>query len=232
MNKSALLESLKSLSQKGFLPVTHSGPSGLTRSIREHLGAGGQSGALIHGYRVLSSRDLGGKMTLLASVPNWELSPVSSTQEMLEVFGYGTGTDRRLNVTVEFGQNNSQGLSLDLSEDAEMILTKSTNPLFPIVAKWETSKLAKKIEDKFSSAVTLELEFRQSGKLTFFKVIGVRFLPTPKAQNIVSLIRRGSLTIDHVIENRSGSTVEHGPLFRIARSDLHLLFPGGEFVSF
>ena len=166
------------------------------------------------------------RKNLFAQVPDWELSPLKSSSEILDAFGYvKDGVDR---LYVEVGANpNSRGLFLGVDAAGGLVRELSTNPSCPVAAVWRLQKLLDRMVEKHSETLWVTCETRQG-------VSGEEFLPTqvihtsgPRLDRFPILIESGDITVDHLIKRVPGkSAQEKGPIWKVTASGHPSLFGG------
>jgi hypothetical protein len=165
------------------------------------------------------------RFTLFAQVPNWEFCNLKSSAEILNRFGYKRGLDHKLYCTLSTSVRNSQGLMLRVDKEKHWLVENSKDPECEDIAVWALQSLHKNLINKhyetfwvgFKSQIKDEKEY-----LTLSKIIHTQ-RPFPGQFN--ALIEQGIITLDHLIKKvASGKVVEKGPLFKIERDSLRLLF--------
>lgn len=183
------------------------------------------------GIEIKASRGRSGnRQTLFAKVPNWSISPMKSSAEILDAFGYKRSPkyQRQLNCTVTAKAPNTQGLYLKMEGSASQLLEASIRTDVPRVALWQINELqstllAKHPETFWVAAAAREFEDREH-----FRYEHVLHTRKPIASALPTLLETGVITVDHLItRDLQGRVTEQGPLFKIQKKNLDLLFPPG-----
>lgn len=171
--------------------------------------------------------------TLFAKVPNWDISRLKSSAEILDNFGYERDSKylKQLRCTVSARKPNTQGLFLFLPKGGDRLIEASTSSGLEEVAAWWTEDLKKTLELKHPETFWVTASNRPiSDNSEEFRYESVLHTKKPMSSALPVLLESGVVTIDHLItRNLKGHVREQGPLFRIWRKDMDLLFPPGEF---
>jgi hypothetical protein len=166
-------------------------------------------------------------VTLFACVPDWNLSFLKGSKDILEAFGYERGKDFRLYCTVGLGKPNSQGLVLALDDAKGWLRENSTSKQFPQVAVWPLEKLEDKLCSKHKETFWIKATSFQSNGSEYFKILSATHTKGPNVFQLERLLLRNEITVDHLIKkNIAGIVKEKGPLFKIKRKFIPDLFLG------
>ncbi|RUO48269.1 hypothetical protein CWE21_06905 [Pseudidiomarina aquimaris] len=221
-----LLNKLRALALKPMRAL-RSGSTGVGYTIESRLGIAANSSKEpdYKGIEIKSGRGGKNRTTLFAQVPNWELSPCKRSAEILNKFGYERDKDFKLYCTVSTQRENSQGLSFIYNETKDELqewYNKSE-----LVAIWPGNLLRQRLKEKHSETFWIHAESKMIDGVEHFQLINVTHTKAPILSQLVPLIQSGLVTMDHLIK-RSGKTnrvSEKGPLFKINKTNLSLLFP-------
>lgn len=176
----------------------------------------------------------GGKnlQTLFAKVPNWSISRLKSSAEVLNEFGYERARDKylkQLRCTVSARGPNSQGLFLALNSDQSELLENSQRLDLPSVVAWKTQELKDALALKHRETFWVTAACRRADEYEEFRYEHVLHTRKPMINALPALLESGVVTVDHLItKDLKGKVEEKGPLFRMWRKDMDLLFPPGE----
>jgi len=179
----------------------------------------------------------GGKsrQTLFAKVPDWSASYLKSSSAILDEFGYARATEKyskQLRCTVSARNPNSQGLFLAISGDESQLHENSQRRDLPKVAIWQIHDLKQALALKHPETFWVTASSRKSGLIEEFRYEHVLHTRKPMVNSLPMLLESGVVTLDHLItRDLSGRVREQGPLFKIWRRDMDLLFPPGDFYS-
>ncbi|WP_258808116.1 MvaI/BcnI family restriction endonuclease [Pseudidiomarina sp. CB1] len=209
------------------MPALRGGSTGVGYTIESRLGIAANSSKDpdYKGIEIKSGRGGKNRTTLFAQVPNWELSPCKKSAEILNRYGYERDDDFKLYCTVSTQRENTQGLSFIYDETKDQLqewYTKSE-----LVAVWSGKLLRQRLKEKHSETFWIHAESEFINGVEHFQLISVTHTKAPILSQLLPLIENGLVTMDHLIK-RSGKTnrvSEKGPLFKINKTDLNLLFP-------
>ena len=164
------------------------------------------------------------RRTMFAKVPNWKLSRLKSSREILERFGYQRDGVFRLYVEVG-AKPNSRGLSLRADEKAGLIRESSTLPGLPEVAVWQLADLQDAMLNKHQQTCWIVCEESEEAGITHFQPTEVQYTRAPRVDLIPLLIEAGEMTVDHLIKEEHGAVREKGPLWKISKAASPQLLP-------
>lgn len=226
-----LLDKLKKLAGGGPVPSVMEGKAdtAIGRTLEHYLGIQMNSskepdykGIEIKAARIGRRKN---RPQLFCRVPKWKISKFKSSAEILLNFGYGTGTDRRLNCTVRATGSNPQGLSLEVEADGSFLYERSEKKPVGRFATWEISELqaalAKKHKETFWVSATAVM-LNGTEHFNFKHVVHTR---APLVNEFASLVDVGAITMDHLIEIKEGKVREGGPSFKIRPGSFDVIFP-------
>jgi len=183
------------------------------------------------GIEIKASRGRRGiRQTLFAKVPNWSISPLKSSAEILDAFGYTRDPKyrRQLRCTVTAKAPNTQGLYLGMEAAASRLLEASNLPYIPRVAVWLVPELQATLLAKHPETFWVEAAARTEGDSEEFRYEHVLHTKRPIVSALSTLLETGVITVDHLItRDIQGRVKEQGPLFKIKKMNLDLLFPPG-----
>ncbi|HJX79396.1 MvaI/BcnI family restriction endonuclease [Glutamicibacter sp.] len=234
-----LVERLKDISSRGFIEVYREGPTGIGHLLETELGIEANSaeapdfmGAIeIKAARNKVSR---GK-TLFAKVADWSISPLKSSAEILDRFGYerqnSKGREvRSLNCSVEFGRFNTQGLAFDVDGTRHLLHEVSNRDDFPVVASWGINRLTDKLTEKHKRTMWVQGSSRKDGGREQIHFLKAEYTSEPVVDQFIPMLQERMIYMDHLISRDKGKVSEQGPLFKIRPQSFGRLFPGG--ISF
>jgi hypothetical protein len=169
------------------------------------------------------------RVNLFARVPDWKISACKSSKQLADTYGYEVETGvKRLFCSVHSRYSNSQGLRLRVNH-AEGTLDEfadtSTGPV--VVVRWSLEDLRKRLAATHPESMWVEANVAQRDGVEHFHYRKAVYCGPPYLERLESLLEEGTVTVDHLIEVRNRSATERGPLFKIAPSNIPLLFPAG-----
>ena len=172
------------------------------------------------------------RKNLFAQVPDWKLSKLKSSAEILDNFGYQREEDFKLYCTVSAITRNSQGLNLRIDSDIKQLIENSDKPEVGDFVVWTLDKLHNRLKEKHKETFWVEAESTRINDREHFQYKLVEHTRSPITSQFDLLLDQGIITLDHLIKrNAKGSVVEKGPLFKIKPKGIELLFPPSESYS-
>lgn len=221
-----LLHKLKNLALHP-LPALKSGDTGVGFTIETMLGieANSSKDPDYKGIEIKSGRSSKTRTTLFAQVPNWDRSPCKKSAEILNKYGYERGDDFKLYCTLSTMKENSQGLSFIYDETTDEI--QEWYQKKELVAVWSGELLRKRLQEKHAETFWIKAKSEVIEGQEYFRLISVTHTRAPILSQFMPLIQAGVITMDHLIKRSGGNNrvSEKGPLFKINKNDLCLLFP-------
>jgi len=230
-----LLAMLRKIASSGPIPSLVDADTSVGRTLETALGIDINSSTEpdYKGIELKSYRNNRiNRKNLFAQVPDWKLSKLKSSAEILDAFGYRRADDFKLYCTVSAITRNSQGLSLRIDTDIKQLIENSDNPEFGDFVVWTLDKLHSRLKKKHKETFWVEAESMRINKREHFQYKLVEHTKRPITSQFDLLIDQGIITLDHLIKrNSKGKVVEKGPLFKIKPKGIELLFPPSEIYS-
>ncbi|WP_290494193.1 MvaI/BcnI family restriction endonuclease [Hyphomonas sp. UBA4494] len=166
------------------------------------------------------------RKTLFAQVPDWSISKLKRSAEILDAFGYERDGAFKLYCQVEATKRNSQGLQLRLEPSSDMLWENSDKPEYGDFAAWPLDRLRSKLLEKHAETFWIAAKPEIRNGTEYFQFTEAVHTRKPIASQFDILIEQGVVSMDHLIKRKPpGSAKEKGPLFKIEASSLNLLFP-------
>lgn len=227
-----LLSMLKVIASDGPIPSMVDADTSVGRTLERALGIDINSspqpdykGIELKSFR--SSRS--NRKNLFAQVPDWDLSKLKSSAQILDNFGYERGDDYKLYCTVSAITRNSQGLNFRIDNDLKQLIENSDLPDVGDFVVWTLEKLHSKLLEKHKETFWVEAESIRINDREHFQYKLVEHTKKPITSQFDLLIEQGIITLDHLIKrNAKGRVSEKGPLFKIKPRGIELLFPPSE----
>lgn len=228
-----LLGLLRDIAAKGPLKAVCQGSTAIGRSIETALGIQINSSRTpdFKGIELKAGRSqiLGRqtRATLFACVPDWHLSHLKSSHEILTKYGYHRGEDFKLYCSVSTSRVNSQGLQLSVDNAKNWLKEVFRGQPDQEVCLWELDRLHTRLTEKHTETFWIKAKSTKSGSQEYFHLETVTHTARPSAEQFDRLLEDGTVTLDHLIKRKkSGACVEKGPLFKIERPRIQELFLG------
>jgi hypothetical protein len=176
------------------------------------------------GIELKSGRGRKNRSTIFAQVGIWELSKLKSSAEILDGYGYPRGTDFKLYCTVSTLKPNSRGLQLFVDETRDLVIERDMDGNDVVV--WTGDLLRNRLAEKHAETFWIDATSVERDGVEFFNLHTVIHTKQPLLSQLMPLIKSGVITLDHLIKRDAKAAVkEKGPLFKINKRDLSLLFP-------
>lgn len=224
-----LLNKLKIIAQKGFIPSTVAADTSIGRLLEAELGVAINSSTKpdYKGIELKSFRERkANRKNLFAQVPDWNLSKFKSSKEILNYFGYQRGDDFKLYCTVSAINRNSQGLMFNIYDELNQLVENSDKSSIGDFAVWSLEKLHKRLLEKHNETFWIAGASKHINGIEHFQYTTAEHTKKPIVSQFDVLLQQGDITMDHLIKKQSsGKVVEKGPLFKIKPSSIGLLFP-------
>lgn len=170
------------------------------------------------------------RSTLFAQVADWPNSNCKSSAEILNNYGYQRNNELKLYCTLSTQRKNSQGLKFEVIEDElhECHITeKDDKEIKKPVALWTGKMLRSRLHEKHSETFWIEVVSTFINGEEYFYLKSVIHTKMPLLNQLMPLIENGIITMDHLIKKnaKNNRISEKGPLFKINKKNLELLFP-------
>ena len=221
-----LLSKLRELAKAPF-PAMRIGDTAVGYTLETKLGIIANSSKLpdYKGIELKAGRGAKTRTTLFAQVADWDTSPCKKSAEILNKYGYERGDDFKLYCTVSTKKENTQGLSFiyDQTKDELQEWYHKTD----LVAVWPANLLRKRLIEKHAETFWVEAKSKFIDGVEHFQLIKVTHTKSPIVSQLIPLIEAGVITMDHLIKRngKNNRVSEKGPLFKLHKSNLDLLFP-------
>lgn len=164
------------------------------------------------------------RSNLFAQVPDWNLSQLKSSGEILNKHGYERDKDFRLYCTIRAGQPNSQGLLFQYDDKNDIL--EEIHIDGSKVASWPGNLLRGRLKEKHRETFWIKATSEIIDGVENFHLKSVVHTKSPLLNQLMPLIASGVITMDHLIKrDYDGRVKEKGPLFKIDKTNLKLLFP-------
>lgn len=186
------------------------------------------------GIEIKTGRSNGNRTTLFAQVPDWSISPCGQTEpcfekgssaKILYKYGYPRGDDFKLYCTVSTQKQNTQGLHFIYNKNKDQLEEWFENS--ELVAVWPAKTLRQRLHEKHAETFWINAKSIKKADGEYFQLIDVVHTKSPILTQLIPLLVNGLITMDHLIKRsgKTGKVSEKGPLFKINKRDLDLLFP-------
>ena len=230
-----LLILLNKIASQGPVPAMLKADTAIGRTLETLLGIDINSSKKpdYKGIELKSYRDKkGNRKNLFAQVPDWSLSKIKSSAEILDNFGYSRGEDFKLYCTVSALVRNSQGLTLKLDSKINQLLENSDKANIGDFIAWNLETLHNRLLEKHNETFWIAADSIIIGNKEHFQFKKVEHTRKPIVTQFDILLEQGIITLDHLIKrNSTGKVIEKGPIFKIKPNALELLFTPSQSYS-
>jgi hypothetical protein len=221
-----LLRKLKVLALAPF-PAERLGSTGIGYTLEKKLGIDANSSKLpdYKGIELKSGRGNKTRTTLFAQVADWSISACTSSAEILNNYGYQREEHFKLYCTISALKPNSQGLNFKYDSKTDQLQEWYLND--DIVAIWPGTLLRSRLKEKHAETFWVEAESTMIEGVEHFQLKSVTHTRSPILSQLIPLLVSGVITMDHLIKKNdtTNKVSEKGPLFKMNKRDLELLFP-------
>ena len=224
-----LLGKLREIVKAGAIKAIRTGDTAVGHAIESALGIEQNSDKKpdYKGIELKSSRAKNTtRKNLFAQVSDWGKSKLKSSEEILNNFGYHRGSDFKLYCTVSSKVVNSQGLSLKINLEEDLLIEYSNNPKIGEFAVWTLTNLKSRLLEKHNETFWINAESELIDGIEHFNLKKVLYTKKPDSYIFQLLLEQGEISIDHLIKkDKNGKVIEKGPLFKISKKGFTVLFP-------
>ncbi|WP_138546688.1 MvaI/BcnI family restriction endonuclease [Pseudoalteromonas rubra] len=223
-----LLSRLKKIAADGLLKATRKGSTAVGMAIEDALGLPPNSSKQpdYNGIELKAGRGRGNRATLFAQVADWKVSPYKSSADILNAFGYQRGEHYKLYCTISSKKPNSQGLQFRFDEKNDQLIEFHND--VGDVACWPADLLRSRLLEKHKETFWIDAESIYIKDEEYFKLKSITHTKNPLINQLMPLLVDGTITMDHLIKRmgtNKSRVSEKGPLFKMDKKDLSLLFP-------
>lgn len=208
-------------------PTERGGDTGIGYTLEKHLGIAANSSKSpdYKGIELKTGRGEKNRTTLFAQVADWKISPCKSSAAILNDYGYQRDEDFKLYCTVSSTKPNSQGLNFKYDPKTDQLQEWYYDER--IVAVWPGSVLRSRLKEKHAETFWIQADSSIINGVEHFQLKSVIHTRTPVLSQLIPLIASGVITMDHLIKRsaKTNRVSEKGPLFKMNKRDLDMLFP-------
>ena len=238
---SRLLTELRQIAASGWIPAVRHGDTAVGMTLEACLGIAPNSSqapdysgfelkakVLKEGER--SADDSTTRQTLFACVPDWDISRLKQSRQILAEYGYTDASGhsrRRLYCEVSTKKVNSQGLKFEVDHvTGQLVEVHDSSTTNREVARWKRATLEKKLLSKHTQTAWVYARTKLIDNVPHFRYFQVTMTAAPRSEAFLNLLESGIISMDHLIkQDLSGKVSEKGPLFKIHSRDFSTLFP-------
>lgn len=176
------------------------------------------------------------RSNLFTQAPNWALSKLKSTNEIVARYGYipANYTHKCLHVTLSALKPNAQGLGLNVEytknwlEANEYARITNDDGLYKKlndVSVWQLMDLHNRLLTKHRETFWIDVDIRIVSDREYFRVLSIDHTKNPIPSQFDILLEQGKITVDFLLCRDSGGDTYS---FKVGKKDRALLFPESE----
>ena len=231
-----LLSMLSDLSRQGFVKTMRAGDTGVGYTLETLLGieANNKKSPDYKGIELKSgraSKASNKQATVFSQVPNWKLSKLQGSRDILNKHGRFNAEKGRdqLYHEISCAKLNSYDLQLELKDDLGE-LRQIYVPSGDIDKKetdviWQMDKLIERIQEKHRETMWVTAETRGKRSDEEFWYTAAKHTAGLDPTALPILLEAGSMTVHYLINGTpTGATKDKGYLFKMAPKYLSVLF--------
>lgn len=222
-----------------WVPTTVLADTGVGREVEAQLGIQMNPSKTpdYKGIELKSKREKARvRSNLFTQAPNWALSKLKSTKEIVDRYGYipDDYTHKCLHVTLSALKPNAQGLGLNVEyaknwlEANEYARTPNDEGLYKKlndVSVWKLLDLHNRLLTKHRETFWIDVDTRIVSDREYFRVLSIDHTKNPIPSQFDILLEQGKITVDFLLCRDSGGDTYS---FKVGKKDRALLFPESE----
>jgi hypothetical protein len=230
-----LLEKLRKIYGMGYVTTLRAGDTGVGFTLETLLGISANSsqapdykGIELKTGRTRSHKS--GRTTIFSQVPNWKISRLKASKELLRDRGRFNEDKQRRQLFHEMSviKINSYDLQLRIDEGLDQLTQIYTGETPAVVdVRWNFDKLVERLVSKHKETfwITAQTQGESGGLDEEFCYSKLKHTGSVDSSAFSILLELGVITLDYTIkETPTGGAKDQGYLFKIAQKNLDLLF--------
>lgn len=230
-----LLEKMEEISSLGFIQTKRRGDTGIGYTLETLLGISANNSRApdYRGIEIKSKRYCSGKgrrSTIFSQVPNWDLSRLKSSRDLLSERGRFSKKKNRVQLFHELSTLKSNSFDMRLLVDTtndqlQQIYTAKEPHILDVL--WDFPLLKRRLSEKHSETfwVTAETKGKNGAETEEFWYNSVKHTGGIDLSAFPILLDLGVITLDYTIKaTLNGGVKDQGYLFKMNSTDLDLLF--------
>lgn len=213
-------EKFKGISEKGFIPTTRQGPTGIGHTLETALGITENNNAHpdIDGAELKAHRSKENSMITLFTFNNkvWKMPPLEAVKR------YGSlDKDGRQGLYYTMSlKPNSAGLFLDV-QNTEISVRHISGD---VVATWQLQTLADRFIQKLPALLFISAFTEERAGLEYFHFFRAQLMKGTSPELLANQFREENILVDLRLHDKGTMARNHGTGFRTFEDKLPLLF--------
>lgn len=178
------------------------------------------------GIELKSLRDKrsGNKNGLFTQAPDWGISKLKSSRQIVEKYGYYTEDGKKTyQNAVQCAPPNSQFLFLNVNQLDDRLELQAQLKRVEDVAAWRLMKLHQRLLTKHHETFWIEVENEKNNGKEYFRYKQIEHTKNPNVGMFDTLIEQNIITLDLMLCRPSGRGDTYS--FKIKKKGMPLLFP-------
>ena len=214
------IRAFKQIKNKGFIPTTRRGPTGIGHTLETALGIieNNEAHPDIEGAELKAHRSKGNSMITLFTFNNkvWQMPPLEAIKK------YGSlDKDGRLGLYYTMSlKPNSAGLFLDVQNTKISVRHISGE----VVATWQLQTLADRFMQKLPALLFVSAFTEERDGLEYFHFFRAQLMKGTSPELLANQFREENILVDLRLHDKGTMARNHGTGFRTFEDKLPLLF--------
>ena len=226
-----LLEKMVRIHQMGFIKSVGIGHKAIGETLESALGIkpNASRNPDYKGIELKVSRSSKNRSNLFSKTPNWKLSRLKGTKDILNERGVYSQEDSRIALYNTFKANkpNSYNMLLRIDEENDFLRQNYISELQEIEdVLWLIADLKKSLLRKHPKSFWVKADIDVRNDWQYFRYNKITYTHSPNPNFFIPLIEAQIITVDYLMHfQESGTARDHGYLFKILPENLKKLFP-------
>ncbi|MCP5493714.1 MAG: hypothetical protein H7A23_04100 [Leptospiraceae bacterium] len=213
-------QKFKKIKEKGFMPSTRKGPTGIGHTLETYLGIQENNEATpdVEGAELKAHRTKGNSLVTLFTFNNkvWKMNPLDAIKK----YGsYDKDGRKGLYYTMSL-KPNSAGLFLDVQKTEISVRHVSGE----VVAIWELQTLADRFLQKMPALLFVSAFTEERGGIEYFHFYRAQLMKGTSPELLADQFREENILVDLRLHDKGTMARNHGTGFRTYENKLPLLF--------
>lgn len=220
MNIEEFRESFTLLKNKGFVPTTRRGPTGIGHTLETHLGIieNNQAHPDIEGAELKAHRSKGNNLITLFTFNRrvWKIPPLQAIKK------YGSlDKNGRLGLYYTMSLTpNSAGLFLHVNQTEISVMHISGE----IIATWQLQIIAQRFLQKMPALIFVSAFTEERDSIEYFHFYRAQLMRGTSPELLANQFREENIIVDLRLHDKGTRARNHGTGFRVYEDKLPLLF--------
>ncbi len=225
-----LLDKMIQIHRMGFIKSVGIGDKAIGETLENILGIkpNASKNPDYKGIELKSSRSSKNRVNLFSKVPNWKLSRLKGTKDILNERGVYSEKDNRIGInhTIKANKSNSYNMLLRIEEENDFLRQNYISESGEIEdTLWLISDLKKSLLRKHPKSFWVKADIDIRNSWQYFKYNKITYTHSPNPNFFIPLIEAQIITVEYLMHfKENGAARDHGYLFKILPENLEKLF--------